>query len=153
MMSIALSLHLLAAIVWVGGMFFAHMVLRPVVTAQLEPPLRLALMKGVFDRFFPWVWIAVTLLLLTGYWVFLGPMQARAGWHVHLMSAVGLLMVAIYAFIYFRPYRKMAAALAVQQLPEAAAALGLIRKLIMLNLILGLLTSAVAVLGRYHPFI
>ena len=29
-MGIALFLHILAAVIWVGGMFFAHVVLRPV---------------------------------------------------------------------------------------------------------------------------
>ena len=28
--SIAISLHILSAVLWVGGMFFAHQVLRPV---------------------------------------------------------------------------------------------------------------------------
>ena len=32
----ALIVHILAAIVWVGGMFFAHQVLRP-AAAMLEP--------------------------------------------------------------------------------------------------------------------
>ena len=41
-MRIALWLHLLATVVWVGGMFFAHVALRPAVAA-LPPPVRLPL--------------------------------------------------------------------------------------------------------------
>ena len=58
-MGIALLLHALAAVVWVGGMFFAHMALRPVAASLLEPPQRLALWVGVFSRFFPWVFVAI----------------------------------------------------------------------------------------------
>ena len=50
----AVSLHILAAIVWIGGMFFAVLVLRP-AAGPLEPPDRLALWRRVFARFFPWV--------------------------------------------------------------------------------------------------
>ncbi len=151
MLALALTLHFLAALIWVGGMFFAHMMLRPVVAEQLQPPERLPLMKGVFDRFFPWVWGCVVVLLGSGFWVFLGPFQGKAGMHVHLMSAVGLVMAALFAFIYFVPYRKMGRALAEQRLPDAADALNLIRKLILTNLILGLIISAFAVGGRYLP--
>jgi len=44
-MAIAAALHALAAIVWVGGMFFAHQCLRPALADQ-PPPLRLAVMAA-----------------------------------------------------------------------------------------------------------
>ena len=66
-MGIALLLHVLAAVVWVGGMFFAYAALRPVAVSQLEPPLRLALWAGVFSKFFPWVFVAIAILLITGF--------------------------------------------------------------------------------------
>ncbi|RLW71843.1 MAG: hypothetical protein B6D71_00030, partial [gamma proteobacterium symbiont of Stewartia floridana] len=68
-MSIALTLHLLAVIVWVGGMFFAHVILRPVLNQQLEPHQRLPLLLKVFDGFFPWVWASVITILASGYWM------------------------------------------------------------------------------------
>ncbi len=46
------ALHLLAAVVWVGGMFFAWMILRPAAVDILEPPARLRLWLSVFKRFF-----------------------------------------------------------------------------------------------------
>ncbi|MCX7168828.1 MAG: hypothetical protein NTY41_00670, partial [Proteobacteria bacterium] len=57
-----LFLHLISVTVWVGGMFFAYVCLRPVVAAQLQPPQRLPLWAAVFARFFPWVWLAVVLI-------------------------------------------------------------------------------------------
>ena len=70
-MSIALSLHVLAIVVWVGGMFFAHQALRPAAVSTLEPPLRLQLWVATFKRFFPWVWVCVIIVLATGLWMML----------------------------------------------------------------------------------
>ena len=148
-MSIALTFHLLGAIVWVGGMFFAHMALRPAAAELLQPPLRLPLLKGVLDRFFRWVWVSIVAILASGYWIFLGLWKGHAGMHVHLMQGTGLLMVCLFLFIYFRPYRRMGSALAAGELPAAAAEMALIRRLIGINLILGLLTSVIAKLGPY----
>jgi uncharacterized membrane protein len=41
--SLVYPLHVLAALVWVGGMFFAWMVLRPAAVKALEGPARLTL--------------------------------------------------------------------------------------------------------------
>lgn len=150
-MSIAITLHLLAAVIWVGGMFFAHQMLRPVAAAQLEPPQRQPLWVGVFARFFPWVWIAVITILVTGYWmlfVVFGGM-ANAGLYVHIMHGLGLLMVAIYLYVYFIPYQKLKRAVAAQIWPEGKQYIDRIRDMVGINTILGLITIAVAAGGRY----
>ncbi|HEY5790155.1 MAG TPA: CopD family protein [Gammaproteobacteria bacterium] len=153
-MALALPLHLLLAVVWVGGMFFAYQVLRPVAAAQLEPPQRLPLWAGVFTRFFPWVWGAVIGLPLTGYWVVFavyGGLGA-VGWHVHLMQLTGWLMIALFLHLWFGPWRGMRAALAAGDLPAAGACLNRIRWAVGANLLLGLATAAVAVAGRFLAF-
>ena len=48
-MIILIALHVLAAVVWVGGMFFAYMVLRP-SAGLLVAPARVALWQRVFGR-------------------------------------------------------------------------------------------------------
>jgi len=135
--------HVLATVVWVGGMFFAHQCLRPVAAAQLEPPQRLRLWHGVFGRFFPWVWAAVLLLLVSGQLltVQLGGMAA-VPIHVHVMAGIGYLMAAIFAFVYFVPYAALRRAVAAGAWPEAGAALNRIRMLIGTNLTLGLINIA-----------
>ena len=148
-MSVALAVHLFGVIVWVGGMFFAHMALRPTAAKLLQPPQRLPLLKGVLDRFFRWVWVSIAAILASGYWIFLELWNGLAGVHVHLMQGTGLLMIGIFLFIYFRPYRRMGDALAAADLPVAAAEMVLIRRLIGINLILGLLTSLLAKIGPY----
>ena len=144
MLSIALTLHLLASVVWVGGMFFAHMALRPVAAGLLEPPQRLPLLHGVLSRFFPWVWLAVLIILVTGFWIFLGPFGANAGLYVHLMMGIGSLMALIFFFIYFVPFARMGAALRSGEIPVAGAQMALIRRLIGVNLVLGLLATLLA---------
>lgn len=132
-------LHILATVVWVGGMFFAHNCLRPVVMAQLEPPQRLKLWNGVFGRFFPWVWLSVLVLIGTGQAIVMG-MGGMAGLpvHIHIMVGIGYLMSLIFAFIFFVPYPRLKQAVAAENWPAGGQALNLIRKLVMTNLVLGL---------------
>lgn len=138
-MQILILVHILATVVWVGGMFFAHMCLRPVVLAQLEPPQRLRLWNGVFGRFFPWVWLSVALLIGTGHALvtYMGGMAAVA-YPIHIMVAVGYLMAVIFAYIYFAPYARLRKAVEAEAWPAGGQALNLIRKLVMTNLVLGL---------------
>ncbi len=147
--SVALFLHLVAAVVWVGGMFFAYVCLRPVAMQLLEPPLRLNLWSHTFSRFFPWVWGAVILLPLTGYWlvVQMGGF-ASAGAHVHIMLALGVVMIAIFFHIFFVPYRRLRRAISDKDIPNGAKQLGRIRAFVGTNLLLGLIALAVVRLLR-----
>jgi uncharacterized membrane protein len=149
-MTIGVMVHVLGAIVWVGGMFFAYLVLRP-VAGEMDAPSRLALWRGVFERFFPWVWASVLGLLLSGYgMLFLGLGGfAGAGVHVHLMQAVGLVMIALFLHLYFAPWRRLQRALDQGDQAAAAGQLGQIRRVVAVNLALGLITSAIGAGGRY----
>ena len=62
----ASAVHVRAAVIWVGGMFFAYMVLRTAL-GPLDPRQRLELWSPVLPRFFAWVWAAVIALPATGY--------------------------------------------------------------------------------------
>ncbi len=152
-MSIAIALHVLSAAIWVGGLFFAHQVLRPIAAAQLAPPQRLPLWVGVFKRFFPWVWLSILLLTGTGYWMIFsvfGGMQS-VGLHVHLMQGLGWLMILLYMHLYFGPFRRFKEAIITENWQEAGRRLNQIRQVVGLNLGLGLVVIAVAAGGRYLP--
>ena len=148
---LAISLHTLAAVLWVGSMFFAHQVLRPVVTQQLETPQRLRLWSQVFVRFFPWVWLFIVLLLVTGYWLVFVLLDGMAslGLHVHLMQGLGWLMFLLFLHLYFAPFRRLKEAVVTEQWPEAGQQLNQIRRIVGINLGLGLVLIAVASGGRY----
>lgn len=151
LMPILISLHLLAAVVWIGGMFFAYVALRPVAASLLEPPLRLPLWSQTFARFFPWVWVAAILLLVSGYWmvfdVFGG--MGRVGLHIHLMQGIGWVMVLLFMHVFFAPYRRLKRAVAAGDWPAGGQQLAIIRKLIGINLTLGLVLVVIAAAGRY----
>ena len=87
------AIHILSAVVWVGGMFFALIVLRP-AAGPLEPAVRLALWRRVFARFFPAVGISVLALLATGHAMILVELGgfAGVGLSVYLMQGTGVLM-------------------------------------------------------------
>jgi uncharacterized membrane protein len=160
--SLMLFLHVLAVVVWVGGMFVMHFAVRPVAIAQLAPPQRLPLLTAILGRFFGWVTVAVLLVLATGVAMIvgIGAGAAAAGssafgeglrlahGSVHLMFAIGLLMAVIFALIRGVPYVRLQRALAAGDLPAAAKSLDVIRKLVATNLALGIVTVAVATLGR-----
>ncbi|MEJ2059403.1 MAG: CopD family protein [Gammaproteobacteria bacterium] len=149
-LTLPLALHVLSVTIWVGGMFFAYMALRPVATSQLQPPERLRLWAGTFAKFFPWVWVAVVLILATGYWMLLGPLggMKAAPPYVHIMNGIGILMMLIYFHVFFAPYKRLRRAVAGEEWKSGGVALGQIRKLIGLNLSLGLINIVVATLGR-----
>ncbi|MFO1371363.1 MAG: hypothetical protein U1F42_02880 [Candidatus Competibacteraceae bacterium] len=71
-MAIVYALHLLFAVIWVGGMIFSQLALHPVAVAQLEPPRRIAFMTAVLERFFRLVWVAIIVLPTTGVWLITG---------------------------------------------------------------------------------
>jgi uncharacterized membrane protein len=141
-------LHLLSVLVWVGGMFFAYVVLRPAAVDMLEPPPRLKLWNDVFRRFFKWVWTSIALLLISGIgMIALYGGMAHVGPHVHIMLALGIAMIAIYGHVYFALYKKLNRFVTAQSWKEAGEILSKIRKLVGLNLTLGLVTVCVAVSG------
>lgn len=151
-MILAITLHALSAVIWVGGMFFAYMALRPVAAALLDPPLRLPLWSRTFGRFFPWVWIAIVLLLVTGYWMIFAVFggMARVGIYVHLMQGIGIVMMLLFVYLYFRLYRGgLNRALANDNLKEAGGYLTRIRHVIAVNLVLGLIVVAIGSGGRF----
>ena len=146
----ALIVHVLAAMVWVGGMFFALLALRP-ATAPLEPGPRLDLWLRVLGRFFAWVFAAIVLLLASGYILIFGVFGgfAGAGPHIHIMQATGIVMMLLFLHLYFAPWRRFQAAVARRDTPQAARQLNQIRWIVTVNLVLGLLTVAVGSSGRY----
>jgi uncharacterized membrane protein len=149
-MTVGLIVHALAAVVWVGGMFFAYQVLRHAAGA-LDPQLRLDLWGRVFGQFFPWVWASIVALLVSGYGMILFGLGgfAGVGLHVHLMQGIGLLMMALFLHLYFVPWRRLRLAIERHDHEAAARQLTQIRRIVATNLVLGLITVAIGASGRY----
>jgi uncharacterized membrane protein len=147
-----LIVHILAAVVWVGGMFFAHQVLRPAAGA-LEPRARLPLWSRVLGRFFAWVFAAIVLLLASGFGLVSGLYGGFGGLglYIQLMMGLGILMVLLFLHLYFAPWRRFRAAVSRQDWPEGGRQLDQIRMIVTINLVLGLIVVAIGGSGRYWP--
>jgi uncharacterized membrane protein len=144
-----LAAHILAAVFWVGGMAFAYMVLRP-ATGALEAPVRLTLWRDVFARFLPWVGVSIVALLISGYaMMFMAYGGFRAPLYIHIMQGTGILMMLIYLHLYFAPWRRMQTFVQAADWPNAGKQLAMIRKLVAINLALGVATVLVGSTGRY----
>ena len=142
---IANGLHIISAIIWVGGMFFAHIALRPVVASLLEPPLRLSLMSQVLSRFFIWVWASIVLLWATGFFMifYYYTGMANTPIYIHIMLTIALVMTLIFLYIFFIPFPRLKQNVADKNFPEAGKSLASIRQLIGINLWLGLIVVIV----------
>ncbi len=142
-----LALHILCAVLWVGGMFFAYVVLRPSLSV-LEPPQRLLLHTQIFRRFFLVVWHVMPLLLLSGFAILFGFYGGMAGvrWNVHAMMGLGVVMAIIFLALVFGPYARFRRT---TDRARMVANIDTVRKLIGVNLILGVITVVIAALGRF----
>lgn len=141
-------LHVMGVVVWVGGMFFAYMALRPAAAQLLTPAQRLPLWHRTLARFFQWVWLAVGLILASGL-----QMTGAMGWqdaplHAKLMLILGVIMMIVFAHVFFAPFSRLGRAVAAADWAAGGLALGQIRRMVGINLVLGLVTVTVATVGR-----
>jgi uncharacterized membrane protein len=143
-------LHLTAAIVWMGGMTFMLIALRPATLAVMEAQPRAVLMGAVWQRFFVAVLVAIVVLLASGGSMVGSTIKAAreatghgvmpAGWMV--MTGLGTLMFLIFGHIYFAGFQKFRRAVSAAQWPAAAKAAGQIHALMVTNFVLGWLAIA-----------
>jgi uncharacterized membrane protein len=108
-------------------------------------------MRVTFQKFFPWVWVAILLLLASGYWMLFTTFGgfARAGLHIHLMQTIGWLMIALFVWLFHGPWLAFKRAVDAEDWPSAGARLNRIRQIIAVNLPLGLLVVVIGASGRY----
>jgi uncharacterized membrane protein len=150
LITLLVAIHLLAAVFWVGGMPFAYTMLRP-AAGPLDATARLPLWRRVFARFLPWVGVSIVALLVTGFgMIFLlfgQPLNARP--YVQIMATTGTIMMLLFLYLIFAPWRRFRDAVDSGALPEAAKSLNQMRQIVGVNLLLGVLTIVVGGAGRY----
>ncbi len=148
--SVAIALHLVAAVIWVGGMFLIYVCLRPAL-GTLEPPQRLRLMRATLAKFFPWVWGAILLILATGYWMLFVTFGgfSGVGMHIHWMQLFGLAMIGLFVWLFHGPWLAFKRAVDAQDWPKAGASLDQIRQIVAVNMPVGMLVIIAGASGRY----
>jgi uncharacterized membrane protein len=145
MIAFLLFFHILSAVIWVGGMFFAHQMVRPSI-GTLDAPVRLALWRRIFERFFAWVWAAALLLLITGLAM---EILGVRGLHVTIMEVLGVIMILAFGHLFFAPWKRYRRAVDGGDFAAAARQLNQIRRIVEFNLALGLIVVVVGATGRY----
>ena len=148
--AIALILHLVAINVWVGGTFFAIVILgraiKYMATAQ-----QLLLWQLVLERFFTWAWVAVFILLTSGTWMVY---SIYGGFdtipvYIMLMGLIALLMISVFIYIYFFPYQQYKLLVQTNDVDSCIQKLAVIRFAGTINMILGLCVVVVIGSGPY----
>jgi uncharacterized membrane protein len=108
-------------------------------------------LERVFSEVLSFVWIAILLLLASGYWMVFMTFGgfARLGLHINLMQGLGWVMIALFLWLFHGPWLKLKRAVAASDWPTAGMNLNRIRQIIAVNLPLGLLVVIVGASGRY----
>lgn len=147
-MALILALHALMAVIWVGGMIFAVSFLRPAVAA-MPPAERLHLWQRVLGRFLPTLMVVIAILVISGYWTIFTIFGGfdGLGLSINLMQGLGWIMILIFLHAYFARYRLFRRALAADDLTAAGHYFGKIRRLVMINTVLGIIVVLIAVGG------
>jgi uncharacterized membrane protein len=147
---IAITLHLLAVIVWIGGMFFGFAAVRPTLKG-MDTLAAARLWAGLLGRFLPWVWGAIVVILATGVYMVFNSFDGfgQLPWFVQFMMGVGLIMMALTGHVSFAPFKRLKRAVAGNDEALAAKAMRQIRLIMAVNLVLGIAVVIVIMGGAY----
>jgi len=148
--AIALILHLVAINVWVGGTFFAIVILGRAIK-NIAAAQQLLLWQLVLERFFSWAWVAVFILLTSGTWMVY---SIYGGFdtipvYIMLMGLIALLMISVFIYIYFFPYQQYKLLVQTNDVDSCIQKLAVIRFAGTVNMILGLCIVVVIGSGPY----
>jgi len=148
--AIALILHLVAINVWVGGTFFAIVILGRAIK-NIAAAQQLLLWQLVLERFFTWAWVAVFILLTSGTWMVY---SIYGGFdtipvYIMLMGLIALLMISVFIYIYFFPYQQYKLLVQTNDVDSCIQKLAVIRFAGTVNMILGLCIVVVIGSGPY----
>jgi len=149
-MGIAFGLHILFAALWVGGMFFGFVCLRP-AAAALDAATRTQLWAATLSRFFPIVLLAVPVMLASG--LYMNSVEggmAAMDLRIKSMMILGVLMMLAFLHVFFAPFQKLKRAVAANNTAQAVKSVAQIRLLVGINLSLGIIVVLIASAGKYY---
>ncbi|MFW6379239.1 MAG: CopD family protein [Guyparkeria sp.] len=149
MTGLLMVIHLLSAVLWIGGVFYAYAVLRPAV-GFLSGPERVSLWDRVFTRFFRWVWVLIAALLISGYGLLFSSFGGFSSpGYLHGMQLFGWLTIIVFVVLAFGPYRQLHIAVAAEDWGRAGEMIPRIRRLVHIIMWLGLISIAIGGGGAY----
>ena len=140
------TLHVLGALIWVGSLFFAWVILRPAAASALSVPQRLMLWGDIFPRLFVWIWVAAVILPISGVAIlhlrFSGFETAPR--YIQVMMGLYLVMTALLLRVQALQVPALRQAVGLQDWDAGTAVLVGIRRLLGINLLIGLAVVAIA---------
>jgi uncharacterized membrane protein len=149
-MIVALPVHIVAIIVWLGGLFLLTVVLGPTIR-ELAPTASISLWHRVLSRFFVWGSVGLVAIVASG----IAIVQLRFGGFsgmpvIHRWNmVVGVPAIALYAYAQIVPWRACCRAIADDDWIVAGKNAAQIRTLLGIVLALGLIASVVSAAGRF----
>jgi uncharacterized membrane protein len=149
-MTIVFPLHIVAAIVLLGGLFFASVMFRPIVR-DLDIETASSLWQRMLSRVFAWGWGSLLLILATGIgMVFLKfggfsgvPMIHRGN------MIIGIPAILLFGYLFFGPWQRYRRTASRRDWNAAAKEIRRVRVVMAIILVLGLVASVVSAVGRY----
>jgi len=144
--TIIVFLHILSAVVWVGGMIAIKVAVHPVLQSIDEPKIRLGKTLQVVGILFNLVMPFIFLSALCGIFILKG--VGYSGALIHLKEAIWTLMVVNYAYMYVKRWKaqKLYEAGDMAQAKEMVKLLPTV--LLPINIVLGLMAIFVGVMLR-----
>ncbi len=129
------AIHLLCVVLWVGGMAFLLLTLRPSVNS-IDASARLVLQGAVYRRFFRTIWQVMPMAIVSGLLLLILSYSHKVlPWEVMVMQTGGVLMAAIFIGMVLVPNKHFQAKLAAGT--ATAEDVAPIRRLIWLSLGIG----------------
>jgi uncharacterized membrane protein len=140
-------LHVISAIIWIGGMIAIRLAVHPHLQLIEETRLKLEKTLSIMGRFFNIVMPFIIILLMTAVVMSMG-MQLENKMIVHAKEGIWTIMAINFAFMYLKR-RKAQKFFDNNQLADAKLTLALIPKVLLpLNIILGVVALILGVTLR-----
>lgn len=142
----AAILQQLGLLLWVGGMLFALLTLRPTFHAAMPPTQELRLLNGMLGRFFIWSLVMAALALGGAVWTWRH--TGGGGGPAEVLVPIGLLLaVGLTVLLYLWPYARLRDAIDDDDEQAAYGWVWLLRALVALGLAMGLGLAGLALFG------
>jgi uncharacterized membrane protein len=150
---LVLAIHILAVIIWLGGLFFLVVVLGP-SAESLDAAGASSVWYRTLSRSLAWGWLSLVLIVVTGvamvFLVFGGYGHLP---NIHRVNmAIGIPAIALYSYVYLMPWRQLGRAVRSSDRVVAAKKRHQVRTLLATILVLALSAAFMSALGRYYSF-
>jgi uncharacterized membrane protein len=152
-LGLVLATHILAVIVWLGGMFFLTVVLG-IGASVPDRSAALSSWERALSRFLPWGMLSLAIILATGVTLVFSVFGGYAHIpNIHRFNMViGIPAIVLFVYLCVVPWRRLRRAAFAHDTATAEKTIGQAKMLLATILTLGLLAAFASAVGRYYAF-